>query len=343
MDDNLLERFFKGECSAEERSRVVAWYLSGEADKALSERIEAYWWAALRRQQEKQSLDHWGREALFDEISNSIHESGREKKVISMHSRTSFGKEWKRWRYAAAVALLTILSGWWYFNIPEEHASQPSVQISYISKQTDRGEKRSVTLDDGTVVKLNADSRLRYSTAFGQDSIRKVYLEGEAFFDVARDTLHPFQIYTGNVITTVLGTSFNIEAFAPDEEIAVSVVSGEVKVAQQDAFNEQIVYLLPGEQAVYTKKDTGIAKKEFDHRHVLSWKDGTLYFKNAEFSDIVNALERWYGVTIEVRRQGIEDGFSGSYTHRSLESVLEGIGFVLEFDYEINGRKIIIK
>ncbi|MEX2592912.1 MAG: DUF4974 domain-containing protein, partial [Anditalea sp.] len=146
----------------------------------------------------------------------------------------------------------------------------------------------------------------------------------------------------GGVTTTVLGTSFNVQALTPNEEVAISVVSGKVKVALEDT-PQQMVYLLPGEQALYLSEGPFIAKKEFDYSEVLSWKDGTLYFKNAQFPDMVIMLERWYGVEIEVQRQGIEDGFSGAYTHKSLEKVLEGMSFVLGFDYEINDRIITIK
>lgn len=337
MDQKILERFFKGKCSPEEQNKVMAWYLSGQADTVLSERIDDYW-----KREDKPICDEWGKEAIFDAINYTMHASVNEKKIINMHGRTLSSNRWRRLFYAAAIALFIVLSSWWYFNISEEHVNQPSAEISYISKRTARGEKRTITLDDGSLVKLNADSHLWYAHTFGQDSVREVYLEGEAFFNVVRDTLHPFHIHTGNLTTMVLGTSFNIQAFAPDGKIAVSVVSGEVKVEQKNASHEQMVYLLPGEQAVYVKKDTVITKNRFDYLQVLSWKDGTLYFKNAKFSDIVSALERWYGVEIEVKRQGIEDGFSGSYTHRSLESVLEGISFVLNFEYEIHGRKTII-
>lgn len=356
MDQKLIERFFKAECSPEEHKRIVAWYLSGEADQVMSERIEAYWSTAVRKEQEMQSgahvlfsarmsasSDDWGRESLFEIISHRINESTPEGKIVSMSPKTFSGEKWIFRRYAAAIALLVVLSGWWYFHSPDDHANELSSQISYISKHAARGEQRTITLNDGTVVMLNADTRLWYNEAFDKDSVREVYLEGEAFFDVVTDRLHPFQIHTGSVTTRVLGTSFNVQAFSPNEEISVSVVSGKVKVSLEHAAHEQSVYLLPGEQAVYAKADTVISTKRFEYQEVLAWKHGTLYFKNAAFPDIVETLERWYGVEIEVQRQGIEDGFSGSYSRRSLKSVLEGMSFVLDFDYEIKGRKITIK
>jgi ferric-dicitrate binding protein FerR (iron transport regulator) len=144
------------------------------------------------------------------------------------------------------------------------------------------------------------------------------------------------------VETTVLGTSFNVHAYNVEEMVTVSVVTGKVEVRQRQQPTPS-VELVPDEQAVYSAKESTLRKSVFDHQQVLSWKKGTLYFKNASFKEVVATLERWYGVEIEVKREEIEDGFSGTYTNRSLESVLDGVGFVLNFDYEIQGRKVTIK
>ncbi|MEX2592913.1 MAG: hypothetical protein WD426_09060, partial [Anditalea sp.] len=117
MDQKILERFFRGKCSPEEHRRIKSWYLSGEADKALSEKIEAHW-----EEEENQNHDHWGREALFEEISEQIHETPHKGKIINLQDRTSCGNKWKHWPYAAAVAVLMVLSGWWYSNSFQEHA-----------------------------------------------------------------------------------------------------------------------------------------------------------------------------------------------------------------------------
>src|SRR5690606_7892291 len=123
-------------------------------------------------------------------------------------------------------------------------------RLGFIHRETERGEKARLSLPDGTHILLNSDSRLWYNPDFGKDLERVVYLEGEAFFDVAKDTLHPFKIHSGDITTTVLGTSFNVQAFA-DEEITVSLVSGKVQIENQSALNDSQIYLKPGEQGVY--------------------------------------------------------------------------------------------
>ena len=339
MDHQLLDRFFRGVCSADEQHRVLSWYLSGKAEQELAEKIEAYWSA-----QQKLPNTEWGKESLFEQIQAEIKEGQVEQQsLLPTQKRLILKKNW--YLSAAAILLLTVASAVFYFfmtvipgDTHPEISELSTKQDSLIIKRTAKGEKLTVTLADSTVIRLNSDSHLQYLSS----APRKVFLQGEAFFEVKRDTLHPFLIHTANITTTVLGTSFNIRAFN-EENIAVSVVSGEVKVEKEQHTTEEALRLLPGDQATYHIKDTLLSKGTFQYEDVLSWRDGRLYFKNARFEDIVQQLERWYGVEIVIKRSDLENGFSGSYTNRSLESVLEGMSFVLEFEYEIQDKQVIIR
>ena len=339
MDHQLLDRFFRGVCSADEQHRVLSWYLSGKAEQELAEKIEAYWSA-----QQKLPNTEWGKESLFEQIQAEIKEGQVEQQsLLPTQKRLIPKKNW--YLSAAAILLLTVASAVFYFfmtvipgDTHPEISELSTKQDSLIIKRTAKGEKLTVTLADSTVIRLNSDSQLQYLSS----APRKVFLQGEAFFEVKRDTLHPFLIHTANITTTVLGTSFNIRAFN-EENIAVSVVSGEVKVEKEQHTTEEALRLLPGDQATYHIKDTLLSKGTFQYEDVLSWRDGRLYFKNARFEDIVQQLERWYGVEIVIKRSDLENGFSGSYTNRSLESVLEGMSFVLEFEYEIQDKQVIIR
>src|SRR5690606_25332060 len=132
--------------------------------------------------------------------------------------------------------------------------------------------------------------------------------------DVARDTLHPFLVHTGTVEVTVLGTSFNINAYQPEESVTVSVVTGKVAVAETKRVVSS-AHLVANEQVVYSRIDSALHRSSFDSRKVLSWRERTLYFSNASFAEIKEKLERWYDVEIEVRRKVVEGGFTGIYTN----------------------------
>ena len=338
MDHKLLKKFFAGECSPEEQVRIIAWYRSGEADNDLSEQIEAYW-----KNEEIQKAEDWGKDMLFERIMQNIPETPLAENTEKSQDKKTHWYRKPLFPYAAAVTLLLMISSILYVSrITQDPAVKSLNHYSFIHKETERGEKTRLSLPDGTHILLNSDSRLWYSSNFGEDLERVVYLEGEAFFDVVKDTLHPLKVHSGEIITTVLGTSFNVQAFA-DEAITVSLVSGKAQIEDHPNLIDRKVYLQPGEQGVYAVEDKLLSKRKYDPLQALAWKEGILYFKNARFSDIVLKLERWYGVEIEVGRKGIEDGFSGSYTHKSLSTVLEGMGFVLGFDYEIKGKTVIIK
>ncbi len=339
MDQELLDRFFKGDCSEKESRKVLAWYLSGDADVEIADKMERHWNAPLNQ------LPTWNKENLFKSIdqqtrliSGPITNDQVENNFIQQNRKV--------WRNIAATLILAILVSYLYIYLgtqdfaffQADRIDEKQVQEGPIFKKTAKGEKLTIILQDSTVIKLNSESQLKYQST----SSREVYLEGEAFFEVSRDTLHPFLIHTGEVTTTVLGTSFNVKAFAEEEVLAVSVVSGEVKVEKNILGKPQMIQLKPGEQAQYQLQDSLFTKKLFDYQQDVSWKDGKLFFKNASFAEIDTALERWYGVEIEIRSGAIEKGFSGSYTNRSLENVLEGMSFVLGFDYEIQDKKVII-
>ncbi len=332
MHSSLLDKFFRRECSEEEKERVLCWYLSGQADEVISRKIEALW------QEERQENQAWGKEKIFLLVKARMDAPAAHRSPA--HSQPN--RRYPHWSYAAVVALLLCATGGTYYLLQPPLATQspkiPSAVEQWVVKQTASGEKMTFTLADSSVIKLNSASKL----SLHPTNPREVFLEGEAFFEVARDSLHPFQIHTGDLVTTVLGTSFNVNASIATG-ITVSVLTGRVEVRQAQARSAPAMCLLPGEQARYSRADTRLSKEDYAYADVFSWKDGRLYFDNAPFAEVVLALERWYGVAFEIQRTDIENGFSGSYTNQSLESVLNGVSFVLQFDYQIQGKKIIIR
>ncbi|MEK6552667.1 MAG: FecR domain-containing protein, partial [Bacteroidota bacterium] len=152
-------------------------------------------------------------------------------------------------KYAASIAFfLVLVTGTLY--ISGVFNQKPAV-ISWNEKQTVMGEKYFATLSDGTIITLNADSKLKYPARF-TNGTREIYLEGEAFFEVKQDTSRPFIVHSGNISTTVLGTKFNVSAFPNEKNIAVSLVEGSVKVSKEESGTiENIVLLQPDQQLVY--------------------------------------------------------------------------------------------
>lgn len=155
-------------------------------------------------------------------------------------------------------------------------------------------------LSDGSVVYLNSGSKLRYPVTFG-GAERKVYLEGEGYFEVVRDEAHPFKVEVRNMEVEVLGTSFNINAYPEKPDVQTTLASGKVQVTS----GTKRVVLSPGEQAACVNGDIHV--REVDVREYTSWKDGMFIFNKMSLRDIMIQMERWYGLKVTFFGSGIEE------------------------------------
>ena len=240
---------------------------------------------------------------------------------------------------AAAACIVILAATFSYYHLSK--TEQPSQkEIVYTLKNNPAGRKTTFQLDDGTVVRLNAESALRYPEHF-TDSKRVVYLEGEAFFEVERDENRPFSVVTGNITTQVLGTSFYVKNDLQNKDIQVALVSGKVSVLDQSG---NTIMLEPDEMVTYTNNK--IAKGTFDRDRDFGWVDKRLTFYKAGADEVVKRLEKWYGVKFMMERQQMFEGpFSGVFENESLENVLKGIryGSGFDFTYKINGKQVTIK
>lgn len=214
----------------------------------------------------------------------------------------------------AAILLLSFGLGWWLSPAPVPLSpGKVAKNTIWVEKATQPGEKLQVTLGDGSRVWLNANSRLLFPEKF--DSLeRRVRLVGEAYFEVEKDSLRPFHVKTNGLVTTVLGTTFNI-ANREGSEIAISLVSGAVKVTKESL--EDPVWLEPG-QALHHNTETGRNRLgTFDPTMVLAWKDGWIRFDRATLYNVRQTLENWYGVEIIVQgREPVSWQFSGNIKNR---------------------------
>jgi transmembrane sensor len=209
--------------------------------------------------------------------------------------------------------------------------------VQPVRKENPAGQKSQLKLPDGTMVWLNSMSSLSYYEKFS-DTLRLICLQGEAFFEVAESEV-PFVVQTGNLETHVLGTAFNIDYYHNDE-VRVSLVSGKALVMNEVGS----MVLDPGEQIQYRSSNQVLIKKPFDMARVAGWKDGVLFFDNADLMDVVNSLERWYGVTITiVGNPSSAWAYQGIFNNQSLEVVLQRLSFSKEFDFLIEDKNVLIK
>ncbi|QDH78222.1 DUF4974 domain-containing protein [Echinicola soli] len=214
-------------------------------------------------------------------------------------------------------------------------------ELGWITREALPGEKKKVSLPDGSSVVLNSGSMLRYRADFGTIH-RNITLHGESYFEVAKDSLLPFKVYSGELMTEAVGTAFNITAF-DGEPTAVKLIKGKVKVELQPKNTTEVdrIYLDPGEQALASAE--AFSKGTFDLRTALLWTEGTLYFDDQPLSKVIKALERWYGVTIKTEGQKPSAlRVSGEFHRDNLENVLQSISYSFDFDFNIDHKQVSI-
>lgn len=205
-----------------------------------------------------------------------------------------------------------------------------------------RGGEFSLTLSDGTIVFLNAESKLRFPVKFDGNN-RIVELEGEGYFQVARDENAPFIVKTSKMNVQVLGTEFNVSAYTEDTVIQTTLVSGSVRVSLDDS--DKTVILKPGEQVECSRRGNGLQVSHVDVASIIAWKDGRLRFEEKPLCEVMKIVARWYDVEViyldeEVKWYPFGCNFNRHSTIEPLLKVFEATGTV---ETRVEGRKIFIK
>lgn len=209
-----------------------------------------------------------------------------------------------------------------------------SSSLAYNTLSTAKGEQYSVTLSDGTRVWLNAGSVLRFPIQFtGTD--RKVEVTGEAYFEVAKDASKPFHISSGDMHVRVLGTSFNINAYANEPVVKTTLLEGAVKI------NDRIA-LAPNQQLRMENGGSTKVVKDIDVDEVVAWKNGAFSFNNADITTVMRQLERWYDIEVVYEGNKPADLFFGGISRSSTLMEVLKILQVSKVRFRLEGKKLIV-
>ncbi len=212
-------------------------------------------------------------------------------------------------------------------------------QLVYNELYVPRRGEYVVCLSDGSRIFLNADTRLKYPVVFGNGS-RVVELTGEAYFEVAADSLHPFVVKTGGGSIQVLGTVFNINAYDENAEVQTTLVEGSVAVCKKD---EKVV-LSPGEQACFRKDGNGLYKRTVPVALYTAWKDGLFKFHRESLENIMMILTRWYDIQVFFQNEDLKRLlFTGDLKkYDSIEEHLKMLEMTTNISFEVHGSSVII-
>lgn len=283
---------------------------------------------------------------IWGEIESSLMDE-------PINSKPVFQLGWKKWVAAASVILVAGLL-WLNYQPAKIKAGTYSkliekAEIPLKEVVNTTSEPVKITLPDQSIVTLEKNSRLSYVNNF-EGKERKVFLSGDAFFNVTKNPDKPFVVYANELVTKVLGTSFRINAFEENKEVTVSVKTGRVFVfANQDFRNanseKKEVVLIPNQKAVFSRKDETLSRSLIDKPEVIVSQEELLErsFSNAPLPDIFGALEKVYGVKLVFDKEVFANcRLTTSLGSETLFERLDIICEAVEANYKVVGTDIII-
>ncbi|MBK3516487.1 FecR family protein [Carboxylicivirga marina] len=264
---------------------------------------------------------------------------GEAKAVLTLHDGSTVG-------IASADTLIDLLKSGTHIKLDSLGANYTSSNTGHIEKLryntmvTPRGSEFKLTLEDGTKVWMNAESQLRYPERFVENT-REVYVKGEVFFEVAKDTEKSFFVHFNDKRVKVLGTEFNVRCYEDESSDVITLVEGCIAL---DSKRESVI-LSPDQQAVIGLNDKKIAISNVDAKLFAAWKDGKFVYNNTPLETIMKDLSRWYQLNIFYQNANMKNKRFSLYTMRydSIEEMLEILEATNKVKFEIFEDNIAIK
>ena len=323
---------------------------------------------------EEAYLLHLGR------LKDAVEDFEEEAEEFISHEDEDFllypvGKPWyKKWQLYAAVLIpfLMLVFSFKFFTADKTVTAENHKRINEIN--VNPGAKTKVQLPDGSHVWVNSDSKISYPETF-KGSVREVFLEGEAYFDVVKDPFHPFIVHTSGIDIKVLGTAFNVKSYDAEPTIEATLIHGSIEVAKINEPDAPKVTLKPHEKLIFNKLANSLtedaattkvqrisgatpllniitpaitiaplAKNIADSAIAeTSWIYNRLIFEEEKFEDLSVKMERWFNVKITINSDKLKQyRLNGSFENETIEEALKELQYLVPFSFQINGRDIVI-
>lgn len=301
--NHIIARVLSGESSSDDILSLSEWLNEDKKNKEEFRQLKNYWDANV-------ALKHpvvptFSADKLLQQIE--IQDKSIKKR-----------QSWQTYiSLIAAVTLLFIFSSAFFLYYTNSYVSE------YYTLLTDE-HKSDFTLEDGTVITLNKNSRLSYSNKYGKDK-RDVKLEGEAYFEVSKDPDKPFLVEMNGASIVVLGTHFNVKADADSDDITATLVEGSIRFEGA----KQNIVMTPNQQLTFSRSTNKVDIKHVDTDVFTAWKDGLLKYKSIPFIELMEELKNTYKVDIKIDNEELKKPtvtVSGTFSReQSIEQILKVI------------------
>ena len=311
----LFEKYLAGNATAEERESL------------------------LRQLHADEQLGGWLR-ADIEFAEGGMPEPIRERILNNVYARTQRPLISRRCWSIAAVMLILIISGalgWTLFGIQNQNLkSQISDnQIRDIIVTTGMGEHSRVSLPDGSLLTLNAQTTVRYNLSDGK---RQVSIDGEAFFEVARDPEHPFVVSANGMTVTCLGTSFDVRNYSDESNASVVLRDGKVRVNARDAD----LTMEPGSRVLMDRQTLALSKHTVTPSDYTAWLNGEIKFNNQTLEEIAAELSRNYNIDLVITSDELrQERFNGYLGRSSLRNILDVLCLASDMSYHVDNDTMV--
>jgi ferric-dicitrate binding protein FerR (iron transport regulator) len=269
----ILRLYFRNRYAPETEEKLQKWLAENQETKETEQISKEYWNSISPTNDEKTY-------SALSRVNKKIGFNSKGKKIVWLRTFS---------RAAAIFILLIGISGIWLFLQHQYNTGIVVVSTSY-------GETKQVTLPDKSVVWINAGSSLKYPSEFTEKT-RSVKLNGEAFFSVAKDSAMPFIVRTTNLSVKVLGTKFNLKAYADDDQTVATLQEGKIGIQTAQRQHRE---LTPNEQLVYNNQTSTIRVDEISSADIPDWKNGNLLFADVTMREILQILKRRFNISFVI-------------------------------------------
>lgn len=341
----LLHKYLSEECNPEEMQRVEDWLHTDDRNLRFVKSLQEIWNVEPDDEIEVDAKSAW---SSFQQKISSTQETEERKaptyKIRELREKSIARKTYKRTIAMALSAAAVILVAFLFsrYVSPDKGISQSQFAMQEIV--TAKGQRTTFRLSDGTRVQLNADSKMEIPKAF-RDSARKVYLEGEAYFEVTHNPEKPFWVYTGEAHTRVLGTKFGVRAYPEEERIQVVVAEGKVALGSREDTTGQAGKEIGRNQiGIFSKERQTKVSYTDDIQQHLGWKDGRLIFEDIPFGQARPQLERWFDIVCTVTDSSLNGRrITASFNDEPMTEVLNVMALSMDMSYERKGREVVFR
>ena len=372
--DIIIGKYLLGVAGKEENSQLLEWFEKSEANKKYFEEIESIWHAT----EIVKNRDGVNPDEAWEKIERKISPRFIKVQASSRVKEPEIPAAIFAILRIAAIIVITFGLSWGGFYI--YYKKVLNVSVAYNEVIVPKGSKSIINLPDGTKIWLNAETTLKYPEKFTGKN-REVSLDGEAFFDVAKDEQKLFTVKTSDLDITALGTSFNVKSYSNEGTIETTLVTGSLCVKKEDVTEKaRGILLKPKQRLTLVKKEGKIlvdyvdtekekveepskvkeaktvvkkieprGEKIFLAKNVntemyTSWKDHKLIFRNETFESLAAKLDRWYNVEISIEGEELKEyRFTGTFERETIEQALKALQLTTPFVFYFEQNNVTIK